>query len=289
MLFKLLSILSFITLVSCGGNNEQKSPTGPSAEYSIRFYDSKVSGLLAQGDYGTYTTNSNGYINCVENEMLIWTLAGIELGMSICNSTQSTVYPTTLTNGDLRDDWTTNIGVLLISLDTNSNPADGISLPDLSQYNLSSINADLYDNTDSNSNGTNDEMEYVLQEINSKSGISFNLVSNASVQTHFEISFGTNATISKTFTNNLEAAGAGTCPTNFTVVIQDDTLGFEITSGSFPLDLNQFQQISTSRNLSNNGFDISYESNESSLDSGSCVDNGGFLKIELLIDGNVNF
>lgn len=132
-------------------------------------------------------------------------------------------------------------------------------------------------------------MEYILQEINSQSGLSFNLVSNASVQTHFEISFGTNAAISKTFSNTVEAAGAGSCPTNFTVIIQDDNLGFEITSGYFQLELDQFQQIFASRNLANNDFDISYESNNSSLDSGSCAMNGGFLKSNLLIDGKAYY
>lgn len=278
----LLSIATLIT--SCGSDSSPSAGGSSSSAVSMKFFDSLVSGLKYKTQAGDEGLTSSGTLSCIPNELVEFYIGDFRLGSGV-SCGEKTVLPTDLfASSTITSTEVINVGVLLQSLDDDGNPNNGINIPSaVSNFEYASI--DLSDATDGNADSIPDVAASFLSEVNSDSGATITSKTTTQVSAHFQISFGTNGTINKSFTNTTELGGAGTCPTAFSVEISNDTLGFSITSGTFSVDLTKFTQLSASRNLSNNNFDIVYESSDPTLDSGACAGNGGFAKSTLTIDG----
>lgn len=135
---KILTPAAFVLLLSaCGGGGGSDStnagtgtppatptPTTPSTGI---FEDAVVSGLSYQTPTRSGTTNAAGEYDYLPGESVTFSIGGITLGSSLAGPV---VTPLSLVNGatDATDPTVTNIVRLLLTLDDNGDPSDGINI-----------------------------------------------------------------------------------------------------------------------------------------------------------------
>jgi len=121
-----------ITLLSgCDGGGGSSNPStqpnidnNPSTTITGQFIDSAVIGLNYSCSSGTTgITNTNGEFTCNENDTVTFSINGYVIGSA---TAQAIISPKTLQPND--DTVMTNIAQLLQTLDSDSNPDNGITL-----------------------------------------------------------------------------------------------------------------------------------------------------------------
>jgi len=132
--FKSLFLLLFaFVLVACssggdgGGTNPRNTPTPDPEVLTGVFVDSPVSGASYSTETQSGTTNSAGEYNYVAGESVTFSIGGIVLGTAMAGPI---VTPLMLVDGavDANDPRVTNIVRLLMTLDSDSNPENGIEI-----------------------------------------------------------------------------------------------------------------------------------------------------------------
>ena len=119
---------SVIFLSACGGSNDSENPatTAPVTSTGI-FIDSAVEGLQYTTDTLSGITNAAGEYQYIAGETVRFSIGGIELGSAPAGPV---VTPLSLVNGaiDQTDPVVTNIVRLLLTLDSDSLPDNGITI-----------------------------------------------------------------------------------------------------------------------------------------------------------------
>ena len=118
---------SVLILSACGGGGGSEDSTVPTTPSTGVFVDSAVSGLHYQTPTRSGTTNSAGEYDYLPGEVVTFSIGGIQLGsalggpvispLSLLPSATDATHPTV-----------TNIVRLLMSLDDDSNPSNGIAI-----------------------------------------------------------------------------------------------------------------------------------------------------------------
>ena len=126
---KLLTLSASVFLLSaCGGGGSSGGTTSPPPTPSTGiFLDSIVAGLHYQTATYSGTTNSAGEYDYLPGETVTFSLGGIAFGSALAGPV---VTPLSLVSGatDATDPVVTNIVRLLLTLDDNADPSDGISI-----------------------------------------------------------------------------------------------------------------------------------------------------------------
>ena len=118
---------SVLMLSACGGGGGSENPTVPPTPSTGVFVDSPVAGLHYQTPTRSGTTNSVGEYDYLPGEMVTFSIGGISLGSALGGPV---VSPLTLVSGatDATDPVVTNIVRLLMSLDDDGDPSNGIAI-----------------------------------------------------------------------------------------------------------------------------------------------------------------
>lgn len=114
-------------VVACGGGGGGGAGTvsAPTISTGI-FLDSPVSGINYRTSSGSGKTNANGEFSYIQGETVTFSVGNIDLPAATANST---VTPLNLANTtDINHQVVSNILVLLQSLDSDGNPANGIQI-----------------------------------------------------------------------------------------------------------------------------------------------------------------
>ncbi len=189
-----LSIIFSMGLSSCVPNGRrpypQKNISGEklttSATSSGVFFDSAVKGLRYRPTKSTKagTTNSDGGFICRNDEDVDFSIGKLFIGRSECKSlvTPKTMYPDSLS--------AVNLGMLLLALDENGNPDDGIKLPDAIQNQLTEIGS--LDNIISDTAAVTEVAKRIIAAAPEKTFFGGGeLSSKEAVRTHFDASIAT--------------------------------------------------------------------------------------------------
>lgn len=122
-----LSASVFLLSACGGGGSDGENPAAPHTPSTGVFVDSPVSGLYYQTPTYSGTTNSAGEYDYLPGEMVTFSIGGITLGSALGGPV---VSPLTLVSGatDATDPVVTNIVRLLMSLDDDGDPSNGISI-----------------------------------------------------------------------------------------------------------------------------------------------------------------
>lgn len=122
-----LSVSAFL-ISACGGGGDTDSTTSTSTTASIGvFEDSLVSGLHYETATRSGTTNSSGEFEYLPIETVTFSVGGVVLGSALAGPV---ITPLTLVDGaiDATDPVVTNIVRLLLTLDSDKSPDNGISI-----------------------------------------------------------------------------------------------------------------------------------------------------------------
>ena len=124
--FNGLLITSFSALVACGGGSGSGSTTPLATKQGV-FVDSVVSGVAYSTQSKSGVTDANGNYDYVEGETVTFSIGGIVLGTATAGPV---VTPLSLVSGatDATDPTVTNIVKLLLTLDADGNPDNGIEI-----------------------------------------------------------------------------------------------------------------------------------------------------------------
>ncbi|MDB5846989.1 MAG: hypothetical protein JWP29_741 [Rhodoferax sp.] len=110
-------------LVACGGDDDTPAPVAVNGQ----FLDAAVQGLAyGVGAAAKTATDANGGYSCNVGETLDFSVGGIHLGSAACAA--STTPLTLAASTDVKDDKVVNRLLALQLLDTDSDPANGISI-----------------------------------------------------------------------------------------------------------------------------------------------------------------
>ncbi|WP_455207613.1 hypothetical protein [Kaarinaea lacus] len=126
-------LLILFILAACGGGGDGGSPNPggtPTPQPDILtgvFVDSPVSGANYSTETQSGMTNSSGQYNYVGGELVTFSIGGIILGSAMAGPV---VTPLMLVEGavDAADSRVTNIVRLLMTLDSDGNPDNGIEI-----------------------------------------------------------------------------------------------------------------------------------------------------------------
>lgn len=126
-----------IIVIGCGGNNEG----GTSAMVGI-FVDSPVSGLEYETASQKGITDEDGTFKYQEGEIIIFSIGDVILGQG---TAKETMTPIDLVNGatSTTDPTVTNICRLLLSLDIDGDPSNGIAITDVIRNEFEGREIDL--------------------------------------------------------------------------------------------------------------------------------------------------
>lgn len=126
---KWLALSASVFLISAcgGGGGSGTPPTVPPSPSTGVFVDSAVSGLHYQTPTRSGTTNALGEYDYLPGETVTFSIGGIILGSALGGPV---VSPLTLVSGatDATDPVVTNIVRLLMSLDDDGDPSNGIAI-----------------------------------------------------------------------------------------------------------------------------------------------------------------
>jgi hypothetical protein len=132
-----LLLSSAIALLSaCGGGGGDAAPAAPTGSATGVLSDSPVGGVRYTTSSGiTGTTDSEGRFSYNPGDSVTFQIGGLSLGTVTVTGTDATITPlqvaearTDLTEAQ-RQNLVTNLLVLLQSLDSDGDPANGISIP----------------------------------------------------------------------------------------------------------------------------------------------------------------
>lgn len=132
-----LLLSSAIALLSaCGGGGGDAAPAAPTGSATGILSDSPVGGVRYTTSSGiTGTTDSEGRFSYNPGDSVTFQIGGLSLGTVTVTGTDATITPlqvaearTDLTEAQ-RQNLVTNLLVLLQSLDSDGDPANGISIP----------------------------------------------------------------------------------------------------------------------------------------------------------------
>jgi len=118
---------SVFLLSACGGGGGGGTTTPPATPSTGVFTDSPVAGLHYETPTHSGTTNALGEYDYLPGESVTFSIGGIVLGSTLAGPV---VSPLTLVAGatDATDPVVTNIVRLLLTLDDDGNPDNGISI-----------------------------------------------------------------------------------------------------------------------------------------------------------------
>lgn len=125
---KLLALCASVFLLSaCGGGGGSEDPPQPPEPSTGVFVDSTVAGLHYETPTRSGTTNSAGEYDYLPGEMVTFSIGGISLGSTAAGPV---VTPLALVSGATvaTDPVVTNIVRLLLTLDDDGNPDNGITI-----------------------------------------------------------------------------------------------------------------------------------------------------------------
>jgi hypothetical protein len=150
-----LSIAAALVLSACGGGGDD-APTAVVGAQTGVFVDSAVEGLSYETSSGVKgTTDAQGRFTYNEGDTVTFKIGGVTLGSG---KAAGTVTPSHISEGGEDSNKFTNLLVLLQSLDTDGDPANGITLPaSLDGTKIAKVaerlNDDPADFTDDSKNG----------------------------------------------------------------------------------------------------------------------------------------
>jgi hypothetical protein len=122
-----LSIAAALVLSACGGGGGSDTPKAVVGAQTGVFVDSAVQGLSYETSSGVKgTTDAQGHFNYNEGDTVTFKIGGVLLGSG---KATGTVSPANIAEGGEDSNKFTNLLVLLQSLDTDGDPANGITLP----------------------------------------------------------------------------------------------------------------------------------------------------------------
>ena len=128
LLEKLLALCTSVVMLSaCSGGGDSGPPQSTVTPSTGVFEDSTVSGLHYATPTYTGTTNSAGEYEYLPGESVTFSIGGIVLGSSVAGPV---ITPLSLVPGatDATHPMVTNIVRLLLTLDEDSNPDNGINI-----------------------------------------------------------------------------------------------------------------------------------------------------------------
>ena len=181
-----LLLLTFV-LVACGGGgdggspNPSGTPTPPPETLTGVFVDSPVSGANYSTDTQSGMTNLAGEYGYVDGEMVTFSIGGIVLGTAMAGPV---VTPLMLVDGamDTTDPRVTNIVRLLITLDSDGNPDNGIEITAAAHDAAEGMSLDFA------SANFDTEVQTLVENVK---GAGTQLVDAGSAQNHFNTSLKT--------------------------------------------------------------------------------------------------
>jgi hypothetical protein len=185
--FGLLFLSIFLIACSSGGDGGGPGggPSGtpnPSPEILTGvFIDSLVSGVNYRTETQTGSTNTHGEYNYVAGERVTFSIGGIVLGSTLAGPV---VTPLMLVDGaaDANDPRVVNIVRLLMTLDSDSNPDNGIDIPAVAHTAAAGLSVDFASAT----------FEADIQSlVDTVKGAGTQIVDAGSAQNHFNTSLKT--------------------------------------------------------------------------------------------------
>ena len=176
-------------LVACGGGGDGDSPGGgpsgtPSPQPDILsgvFLDSLVSGVNYTTETQSGMTNSDGEYNYTDGEEVTFSIGDIVLGTSLVGPV---VTPLMLVDGamDANDPRVTNIVRLLMTLDSDGNPDNGIEISAAAHTAAAGLSVDFASTT------FDADVQALVDDVK---GTGTQLVDAGGAQNHFNTSLKT--------------------------------------------------------------------------------------------------
>lgn len=181
-----LLLLTFV-LAACGGGgdgggpNPSGTPTPPPETLTGVFVDSPVSGANYSTETQSGMTNTDGEYNYVDGEMVTFSIGGIVLGTTLAGPV---VTPLMLVDGatDANDPRVINIVRLLMTLDSDGNPNNGIEITSAAHTAAAGLSVDF------DSASFDDDVQELVDTVN---GAGTQLVDAGSAQNHFNTTLKT--------------------------------------------------------------------------------------------------
>ncbi|MDX1456249.1 MAG: hypothetical protein R3276_01595 [Marinobacter sp.] len=142
-------LTSCVALSACnGGGSSDKDDSKPTPEpqpetVSATFVDNSVSGLqyLCSSSEDVRLTDANGVLTCEKGDTVTFFVGSIELGSTTMNDNTVFITPATLVGDDTNEatDAVLNMARFLISLDTDQDPSNGISIDESSHQDIGAV------------------------------------------------------------------------------------------------------------------------------------------------------
>jgi len=179
-----LVLFAATLLTACGGgggSGSNSSTSSPTVVMTGVFIDSPVSGLNYQTETRTGITNAAGEYQYLLNQSVTFSIGDIRLGTTTAGTV---VTPLLLVDGalDTSDPRVLNIVRLLMTLDIDDNPDNGIEISSLARNASTGLTFDFSSNT----------FEQDVQPfLDAARGIGTQLVSSSDAQAHFNASLKT--------------------------------------------------------------------------------------------------
>jgi len=203
-----IGLVTCALLTSCSGGSNTGSVPLSASTVSAKFIDSVVSNLHYESLSNIGETDKDGLLMCELSEEVTFSIGALKLGSSICQRiitpqsisatiTQTTIPQTsTSASGVVTSNGSTVVSTvtatvkpdapevlnrvrLLMTLDVNSDPSDGIQLPPLiEQQNINQARLDF-----SNTSSFDNDASLVVQAMTSVANRS--LTSTVEANTHF--------------------------------------------------------------------------------------------------------
>lgn len=123
----LLAIAAAMTLAACGGSDSTPQLPATSVAQTGVFLDGAVEGLdYAAGSAAKASTNAKGEFTCLPGDTLTFSVGGVTLGSSLCNTV---ITPLALAASiDVKDAKVVNRLMALQLFDDDSDPSNGIKI-----------------------------------------------------------------------------------------------------------------------------------------------------------------
>jgi hypothetical protein len=182
-------LLLTIFLIACGSGGDGGGPSGgpsgtpnqPPEILTGVFLDSLVSGVNYRTETQSGMTNTNGEFNYINSEHVTFSIGGIVLGIAQAGPV---VTPLMLVDGaiDAADPRVINIVRLLMTLDSDGNPGNGIEIPVLAHTAAAGLTVDFASAT---------FVTDVQALVDAVKGAGTQLVDAGSAQNHFNTSLKT--------------------------------------------------------------------------------------------------